>query len=42
MKFVELQAGRSFYEIEEFSKCFPFANLKVNILKEHEITKPNK
>ncbi|MEP4534664.1 MAG: hypothetical protein ABJ004_16350 [Cyclobacteriaceae bacterium] len=40
MKFVEKHEGRSFYEIDNFSSCFPFANLKVDVLKEHSIKKP--
>jgi hypothetical protein len=37
MKFVELQTGKSFYDLTNFSNCFPFANLKVDVLKSHEI-----
>ena len=40
MKFVELHKGKSFFEIENFSLCFPFANLKVDVYKEHGIKKP--
>lgn len=39
MKFVELQAKRSFFEIDDFSSYFPFANLKIDILKGHSLRK---
>jgi hypothetical protein len=37
MKFADLNAGKSFYEVDNFSHYFPFANLKANIYKTHEI-----
>lgn len=37
MKYVEKSVGKSFYEIDNFSKYFPFANIKVDVLKKHEI-----
>jgi hypothetical protein len=40
MRFVELFNDKSFFEVENFSSYFPFANLKVDVLKEHKITKP--
>ncbi|MBL4653647.1 MAG: hypothetical protein JKY53_12415 [Flavobacteriales bacterium] len=38
MKFVEKRAGKSFYEIENFSNYFPFANIKVDVLKSHLVS----
>ena len=40
MRFVEHLSGKSFFEVENFSSYFPFANLKVDVLKEHKLTKP--
>jgi len=40
MRFVEHLNGKSFFKVEDFSSYFPFANLKVDVLKEHRITKP--
>ncbi|QXP63204.1 hypothetical protein [Polaribacter sp. HaHaR_3_91] len=37
MKFADLNAGKSFYEVDNFSNYFPFANLKADIYKTHEI-----
>jgi len=37
MKFVELSAAKSFYELENFSNYFPFANLKVDVFKKHSL-----
>ena len=37
MKFVELSTTKEFYDLDNFSKYFPFANLKVDIMKDHEI-----
>lgn len=37
MKFADLNAGKSFYEVDNFSHYFPFANLKTDIYKTHEI-----
>ncbi|UAB82291.1 hypothetical protein INR76_05895 [Marixanthomonas sp. SCSIO 43207] len=37
MKFADKNAGKSFYEVENFSDFFPFANLKADIYKSHEI-----
>ena len=37
MHFAELYAKKSFYEMEEVALNFPFANLKVDTLKRHEL-----
>jgi len=37
MKFVEKNGGKSFYELDNFSNYFPFANLKVDVLKDHDV-----
>ena len=37
MKYVELTTGKSFYDLQNFSLYFPFANLKADILKPHTI-----
>jgi len=39
MYFAELVSGQKFYDINDFSKYFPFANLKVDVLKKHSIKK---
>ena len=37
MKFVEKSTGKSFYDLKNFPQYFPFANLKIDILKSHGI-----
>ncbi|WP_264564397.1 hypothetical protein [Flavobacterium sp. N3904] len=37
MKYVELSSGKSFFDLENLSNYFPFANSKVDILKSNSI-----
>ncbi|SDB30218.1 hypothetical protein SAMN03097699_0595 [Flavobacteriaceae bacterium MAR_2010_188] len=37
IKFIELSVGKSFYEIENFTNHLPFANVKIDISKNHQL-----
>ncbi|MFC6860377.1 hypothetical protein [Zunongwangia atlantica] len=37
LKFVDKSSGNSFYDLEDFTNYFPFANLKIDVLKKHQI-----
>ena len=37
LKFVELNSGKSFFDVENLTNYFPFANSKVDILKKNLI-----
>ncbi|WP_228373922.1 hypothetical protein [Epilithonimonas tenax] len=37
LKFVELNSGKSFFDVENLTDYFPFANSKVDILKKNLI-----
>lgn len=39
IKFVELSTGKSFFELDDFTKYLPFANVKIEVSKRHELKK---
>jgi len=39
MKFIELSTGKSFYKIKNFANHLPFANVKIDVSKQHFLTK---
>jgi hypothetical protein len=39
MHFIEQTSGKSFYDLDELGKYLPFANLKVDFQKKHNISK---